>query len=137
MADLLTATEIAYLKVRYEAMTPGEYFVLYTNHPVIQDAEKNNILRVEECDQADDNALGFVAVHDAFPALIAAAEAGSAPFPLHDLCTALGWQGGTIWQALEEVKRMKADLTVYRELLASEICARSAPIKENPCPTQP
>lgn len=28
---------------------------------------------------------------------------------LKELCEALGWQGGTIWQVLEEVKRLKAE----------------------------
>jgi hypothetical protein len=26
-----------------------------------------------------------------------------------DLCEALGWQGGTIWQVIEEIKRLKKE----------------------------
>ena len=33
---------------------------------------------------------------------------GDAQF-LQELCEALGWQGGTIWQVMDEVRRLKAE----------------------------
>jgi hypothetical protein len=29
--------------------------------------------------------------------------------PLHQICTALGWQGGTIHQVIDEIKRLKKE----------------------------
>jgi hypothetical protein len=26
---------------------------------------------------------------------------------LHEICSVLGWQGGTIWQVIDEIKRLK------------------------------
>lgn len=36
---------------------------------------------------------------------------------LQQLCAALGWQGGTFWQVLDEVKRLRGERAVFMGLL--------------------
>lgn len=55
-------------------MTPGPVNVLYTNQPVIRSDSICNVLRVEDCDDADANAKGFVHLRNTIDTLLGLLE---------------------------------------------------------------
>ncbi len=44
------------------------------------------------------------------------------------LCNALGWQGGTIHQVLDEIKKIKKDKEILFEILSKQVCEPDAGI---------